>query len=91
MKKEPPKDEGRKIGRYYMVDATLDIAMKEFCAKTGRTLSFVVEHGIHLAMETDCRYSSMPLVPLVASGEIYHVPEPVARALEALMEQKGRK
>jgi hypothetical protein len=59
-----------------------------YSEKTGRKFQFIVEHGIRVAVDTDCRYGGdVPLVDLIAGNGCYKVPEPVAKEWQKLIDE----
>jgi len=76
--------------RTFSVDMDDEIRkmLEIYSEKTGRKFQFIVEHGIKVAVDTDCRYGGdIPLVDLIAGNGCYKVPEPVAKEWQKLIDE----
>jgi hypothetical protein len=65
--------------------------LKKYSEATGRSMTFVVEDGIKVAVSTDCRYGNVAVVPLVVGKDVWKVPEMLAKAIEEMMERQRAK
>jgi hypothetical protein len=85
------KPEPRRVSFFMQIDEDLKVKLQEYSAKTGRSYQFVVEHGIQVAIDTDCRNGGeLPMNKIFVfhgpgRGE-YIVPEPVALAWQEIVQ-----